>query len=137
MLFFFPRGVLGEILNLIESVSGGFPSYFFISFEETSRFKSVQLFSVFHLAPLIGKPWMTPLSFIESTESHEISLVSVNRQTSYNSGILRQDYGIIRGLPMNHTRFADKFIIWIVVYRNGPKRAGRALITASDQIVLL
>ena len=28
MLFFFPRGVLGEILNLIESVSGGFPSYF-------------------------------------------------------------------------------------------------------------
>ena len=29
MLFFFPRGVLGEILNLIESVSEGFPSYFF------------------------------------------------------------------------------------------------------------
>ena len=29
VLFFFPRGVLGEILNLIESVSGGFPSYFF------------------------------------------------------------------------------------------------------------
>ena len=29
VLFFFPRGVLGEILNLIESVSGGFPSYFY------------------------------------------------------------------------------------------------------------
>ena len=28
MLFFFPRSVLDEILNLIESVSGGFPSYF-------------------------------------------------------------------------------------------------------------
>ena len=27
MLSFFPRGVLGEILNLIESVSEGFPSY--------------------------------------------------------------------------------------------------------------
>ena len=27
MLFFFPRGVLDEILNLIESVSEGFPSY--------------------------------------------------------------------------------------------------------------
>ena len=27
MLSFFPRGVLDEILNLIESVSGGFPSY--------------------------------------------------------------------------------------------------------------
>ena len=26
MLFFFPRGVLDEILNLIESVSEGFPS---------------------------------------------------------------------------------------------------------------
>ena len=27
MLSLFPRGVLGEILNLIESVSEGFPSY--------------------------------------------------------------------------------------------------------------
>ena len=27
-LSFFPRGVLDEILNLIESVSEGFPSYF-------------------------------------------------------------------------------------------------------------
>ena len=27
MLSFFPRGVLDEILNLIESVSAGFPSY--------------------------------------------------------------------------------------------------------------
>ena len=32
MLSFFPRGVLGEILNLIESVSEGFPSYFYIVF---------------------------------------------------------------------------------------------------------
>ena len=28
MLSFFPRGVLDEILNLIESVSADFPSYF-------------------------------------------------------------------------------------------------------------
>ena len=28
MLSFFPRGVLGEILNLIESISEDFPSYF-------------------------------------------------------------------------------------------------------------
>ena len=27
MLSFFPRGVLGEMLNLTESVSEGFPSY--------------------------------------------------------------------------------------------------------------
>ena len=36
MLFFFPRGVLDEILNLIESVSEGFPSYFFIRIREMS-----------------------------------------------------------------------------------------------------
>ena len=32
MLFFFPRGVLDEILNLIESASEGFPFYFFYLF---------------------------------------------------------------------------------------------------------
>ena len=35
MLFFFPRGVLGEILNLIGSVSGGFPSYLCFIFGPT------------------------------------------------------------------------------------------------------
>ena len=30
MLSFFPRGVLDEILNLIASVSEGFPSYFYV-----------------------------------------------------------------------------------------------------------
>ena len=30
MVSFFPRGVLDEILNLIESVSEGFPSYSFL-----------------------------------------------------------------------------------------------------------
>ena len=30
VLFFFPRGVLDEISNLVESVSEGFPSYFYI-----------------------------------------------------------------------------------------------------------
>ena len=34
MLSFFPRGVLDEILNLIESVSEGFPSY---SWEDSIR----------------------------------------------------------------------------------------------------
>ena len=36
MLFFFPRGVLDEILNLIESVSEGFPSYFSYSQPQTN-----------------------------------------------------------------------------------------------------
>ena len=35
MLSFFPRGVLDEILNLIESVSEDFPSYSFRVIERT------------------------------------------------------------------------------------------------------
>ena len=86
--------------------------------------------------------------------SHSLSLVTVKRQTSYDSGILcqdcgtirfhwspliiinqktsndsdivRQDHIIVRGLLMNHTKFADR-----VIYRKGPKREGH--ITASDQ----
>ena len=34
MLSFFPRGVLDEILNLIESVSEGFPSYSYFDFRK-------------------------------------------------------------------------------------------------------
>ena len=33
MLSFFPRGVLDEILNLIESVSEGFPSYSYLVYK--------------------------------------------------------------------------------------------------------
>ena len=36
MLSFFPRGVLDEILNLIESVSEDFPSYSFILVQKVS-----------------------------------------------------------------------------------------------------
>ena len=39
------------------------------------------------------------------------SLVTIDRQTSYASGILHQYHGIIRGLPMDHTRFAD----WVTI----------------------
>ena len=42
----------------------------------------------------IGSPLMTPGSFVKSTESYKVSLVNIKRQTSYDSGILRQDYGI-------------------------------------------
>ena len=38
MLSFFPRGVLDEILNLIESVSEGFPSY---SFKNISLYEEI------------------------------------------------------------------------------------------------
>ena len=45
MLSFFPRDVLDEILNLIESVSEGFPSYSNFQILEV-RVRSVR--SVFH-----------------------------------------------------------------------------------------
>ena len=44
MLSFFPRDVLDEIWDLIESVSGGFPSYSFkcpYQFENISCFQTV------------------------------------------------------------------------------------------------
>ena len=52
MLFFFPRGVLDEILNLIESVSEGFPSYFFIETNLVSASVEIQFFMV--TAPAVG-----------------------------------------------------------------------------------
>ena len=43
MLSFFPRGVLGEILNLIESVSEGFPSYSLaLNSDQVTKFRYVQ-----------------------------------------------------------------------------------------------
>ena len=38
-------------------------------------------------------------------------LVTINLQTSYDSGILRQDYEIIRGLSMNHKKIGQLVII--------------------------
>ena len=105
----------------------------FIGFVETAGYWSghfIQFFfSAFHWSPSNGKPRMTSVSFGRTMESYEVSLVTIKRQTSYGVGILRQDYGIIRGfigkpgkapdygikrgLPMNHTRFADWVTIWV------------------------
>ena len=46
---------------------------------------------------------MTPVSFVKTTEAYDFFfffLVTINWQTSYDSGILPQDYGIILGLPV-------------------------------------
>ena len=72
----------------------------YIVFKETSNYWSVQSFSVFHWSPLISKPRMTLVFFVKTTESYKVSFVTCNRQTSYDSGILRQDSGIIQGLPI-------------------------------------
>ena len=50
---------------------------------------------VFYWLPSVGKTRMIPVFFVKTTESYEVSLVTINRQTSYESGILRQDYGHI------------------------------------------
>ena len=91
----------------------------FVGFEETSYYWSAQFFSAFHWLPSVGKPRMLPVSLVlgNATESYEISLVTINRQISYNSGILRQNYGIIRDLP---TKSFGKYIYKNANYRIGP-----------------
>ena len=59
-------------------------------------------FSSFLSSPSTGKPRQTPLSSITTTESYMVAMVTISRETSYNSGILRQENGITRGLPRNH-----------------------------------
>ena len=73
----------------------------FIGFEETSSYWSFQFFFVFNWAPSVGKPRMNSVFFIKTTRSYEVSLATINRQISYDSDNLRQDYGITRHLPMN------------------------------------
>ena len=89
----------------------------------------VQFFSAFRWLPSIGKLRMSPVSFVETTESVEVSLVTINRQTSYDPGILRQDNGIIRSLPMEYMRF-DLDGIYTetggLIFRIGPDCVGRA-----------
>ena len=64
-------------------------------------------------------------------------MVTIKAQTYYDFGILRQDYEIIRGLPMTHTRVFDCVtpMIWVVPeqtetgglkYRIGSDCAGHA-----------
>ena len=74
-----------------------------IGFEETSSYCPVQFVQFFPCVSFVI------LILLKTTESYEISLVTINRQTSYDSGILRQEYmyGTIRGMLMNHTGFAD------------------------------
>ena len=68
-------------------------------------------FSFTLLLLFTGHPSMTPVSFVKTAKSYEVSSVTIHPQISYDSGILRQNYGLIRGLPMNPTRLAD----WITI----------------------
>ena len=61
---------------------------------------SIQLLSVLWKHLVISQFSKTPLSFVTTMKLYEVSLVIINRQTLYDSGILRHDYGIIRGWPI-------------------------------------
>ena len=52
--------------------------------------------------------------YVSKLQYHEVSLVTINQQTSYDFGILRQDDRIVKCLPMNQMRFADYVTIWVV-----------------------
>ena len=52
MLSFFPRDVLDEILNLIESVSGGFPSSGTMVYEERQKLTSADMSVSLNRKPL-------------------------------------------------------------------------------------
>ena len=72
---------------------------------------------------------MTPVSIDMITESYAISLVTISRQTSYDSSILCQECGIIRDLPMNYMghHLGSTF--------TGTDQNGAGLINVSDQTV--
>ena len=70
---------------------------------------------------------MTPVSFAKTTETFEVSLVTINRQTSFDFGILRQDYRIIQGLLMNHTRFAHRGTISVITFTGTDRSASGRL----------
>ena len=57
------------------------------------QFSLFSLFLCFSFVTINRQPHMTPVSFIKTKESYEVSFVTIIRQTSFDSGILRQDYG--------------------------------------------
>ena len=70
MLSFFPRGVLDEILNLIESVSEGFPSYSFLFLnDETVLMMGHKICFCVEIWLIIPKLYLLPL-LIWSTEMY-------------------------------------------------------------------
>ena len=108
----------------------------YIDFEEKFSYWSVQFVIFFSLLFIkflshsIGKPRMTPVSGVKTSDSYEVSSVTIN--------------GKPRKTPVHVTSFKTtesyKFVdesygspSGYYIYRNGPKRAG--LITASNQIV--
>ena len=75
---------------------------------------------------------MTPISFAKNTESYEVSFVTIDRQISYDSGILHQDYGIIRGFLVNHTRLPIGSLSGKYIHRKGAETGGTNYYVGTD-----
>ena len=80
VLSFFPRGVLDEILNLIESVSEGFPSY---SFRFVSKMDRNILFSVQSWS---GNVWNDESIDAAANQNHASRLRMFHSVRGYSSG---------------------------------------------------
>ena len=86
----------------------------FYWFEETSSYWSFYFFSAFNWSPSLGNSCVSGIFYVSKLQYHEVSLVTINQQTSYDFGILRQDDRIVKCLPMNQMRFADYVTISVV-----------------------
>ena len=97
----------------------------FINFEETSSYLSVQFVqffsSAFPWSPSISKPCSDILC-----QDYRIiqGFIGHHQQATYTTGIIGHDYGIIQGLPINHMRFADWVITWVVHLQESTNTGG-------------
>ena len=106
----------------------------YIGFAETSSYRSFQFsfFPAFHWAS-IGKPLMTLVSFFKTMTSYQVHWspsVGKPRMT-----LVSFVNGMIQGLLMNHMRFPDLVIIWVVHLLDRLKQVG--ITTVSDQTACL
>ena len=95
VLSFFPRGVLDEILNLIESVSEGFPSYSYLH----------KLLFVFISSSLL--PYNNNLSIIELTLSRWYGILWI--YNNLGSRKLRRFQGWMTWMTCDFTSFLTVF----------------------------
>ena len=110
-----------------------------------------KLWWVLYIQSNFTRLWENGLLLVSSFFSFSLcfSLVTINRQTLYGSGILHQDYGIIQDFIRrhslvwvrlspsrlrNHSRFADEpYEICRLVHRLGGTFTAAGLIIAFDQ----
>ena len=89
-----------------------------------AHFYFSSVFLCFSLVTISWEPHMTTVSFVKTMESYNISLFLSKWQTPYDSGIIREGYGMIRGLLMDYPSFFDRVTIWVVYSRERTETGG-------------